>query len=56
MYFTISRVTLLTLYSQNVKHLIGKALALQKFATNVKYSMSPDVHAYLSRSIVDMKN
>ena len=56
MYLTTSRVSSLIWYWQNVKHLIDKALALQKFATNVKYSMSPDVHAYLSRSIVDMKN
>jgi len=56
MYLTIAQVTLLTLYLQNVKHLIDKALALQKFATNIKYSMSPDIHTYLSRSIVDMKN
>ena len=56
MYLTITQVILLTLYLQNVKHLIDKALALQKFATNIKYSMSPDIHTYLSRSIVDMKN
>jgi hypothetical protein len=56
MYLTTLRVVLLTRYLQNVKYLIDKALALQKFATNVKYSMSPDVHTYLSRSIVDMKN
>lgn len=43
--------------SQNAaKILIDKALALQKFATSVKYSMSPDVHTYLSRSVVDLMN
>ncbi|KAG8834375.1 hypothetical protein FRC17_009050 [Serendipita sp. 399] len=39
-----------------VKSLVDKALALQKFATNIKYSMSPDVHTYLSRSVVDLMN
>jgi hypothetical protein len=39
-----------------VKILVDKALALQKFATSIKYSMSPDVHTYLSRSVVDLMN
>ncbi|KAG8801360.1 hypothetical protein FRC16_000668 [Serendipita sp. 398] len=39
-----------------IKNLVDKALALQKFATNIKYSMSPDVHTYLSRSVVDLMN
>jgi len=39
-----------------VKILVDKALALQRFATNIKYSMSPDVHTYLSRSVVDIMN
>lgn len=43
-------------YAQSSKLLTEKALALQKFATNIKYSMSPDVHTYLSRSVVDLMN
>lgn len=47
---------ILTIVCQAVKILVDKALALQKFATSIKYSMSPDVHTYLSRSVVDLMN
>ncbi|KIM32731.1 hypothetical protein M408DRAFT_326475 [Serendipita vermifera MAFF 305830] len=49
------RRTAMDASAQNAGRILTeKALALQKFATSIKYSMSPDVHMYLSRSVVDL--